>query len=293
MSKKTRWILTGVSGNAKGREFVVLSEEVHVGRTSENDIVLNEKGVSRHHALVGLQGNTLWVQDLSSKNGTFVNRKKISRVTLQKSDLLQLGECTFRVDNDQAHTQHTSGQSTNIQVLSIKNIEKKWSQFSTSPTGKLTVFAVCFCLPFVFFNFKKQLPSISEAPLAPQPIEDPEHITKTSSLHNPESALKLLSQAQQSLQMKDYLGAWKQTTEALMFDSKNPKILSIKNEAEKKLRKLINTYEDNALREFEKSDYEKAYAEWTKVSVLSKDFDPVIYDHTQKKLEDLKPKLLR
>ena len=94
-----------------GRDVEVpLTKEVSIGRVdgasaSLPDVDLSkdgglEKGVSRRHARIARRGNEVFVEDLGSMNGTFLNceklRPRISQA-LKSGDELQLGQLTLRV----------------------------------------------------------------------------------------------------------------------------------------------------------------------------------------------------
>ena len=94
-----------------GREVEVpLAEEVTIGRidtvsASFPDVDLSgddalDKGVSRHHAKITRRGCEVFIEDLGSMNGTFVNRKKLTPYlpeALRNGDQLQLGKLMLRV----------------------------------------------------------------------------------------------------------------------------------------------------------------------------------------------------
>ncbi len=70
--------------------------EVIVGRDSANDIVLNEPSVSGKHAKIYLEDGTVFIEDLRSLNGTFVNGKRVEgRVIVRSSDSLSLGSVSL------------------------------------------------------------------------------------------------------------------------------------------------------------------------------------------------------
>ena len=70
--------------------------EVRLGRSSDNDIKLDSEKVSRRHALIMLEGDTFYIRDLGSANGTFVNGKQVrERVALYNGDEVRLGDQTF------------------------------------------------------------------------------------------------------------------------------------------------------------------------------------------------------
>jgi pSer/pThr/pTyr-binding forkhead associated (FHA) protein/tetratricopeptide (TPR) repeat protein len=79
-----------------GQEFLLDRASVVIGRTQENDIVLNHKSISRHHAKVIRDGDRYVVVDLESANGVRVNGAEYERVELQSGDVLELGHVRLR-----------------------------------------------------------------------------------------------------------------------------------------------------------------------------------------------------
>jgi hypothetical protein len=75
----------------KGRVYE-LSDELTVGRAGGCGVALEDTTVSQLHARIYQRDGTLWVEDLGSTNGTFVNRQKVSApVPLRRGDRLQVG----------------------------------------------------------------------------------------------------------------------------------------------------------------------------------------------------------
>ena len=75
---------------------------IRIGRSAENDIVVNDLGVSRHHAeLRDIGGGRYELIDLGSRNGTFVNGARAARATVTELDIVAVGNATFRIDGDQ------------------------------------------------------------------------------------------------------------------------------------------------------------------------------------------------
>jgi pSer/pThr/pTyr-binding forkhead associated (FHA) protein len=66
-------------------------DSLSIGRLSSNDIVIKEKSVSREHANIARQNNTLTVWDLGSTNGTSVNGVKIQSARLKDGDVVKVG----------------------------------------------------------------------------------------------------------------------------------------------------------------------------------------------------------
>ena len=65
---------------------------VTVGRHPDNDIVLRDDTVSRHHAWFMTEGENLIVTDKGSKNGTIVNAMKVESARLEDGDVIRIGD---------------------------------------------------------------------------------------------------------------------------------------------------------------------------------------------------------
>ncbi len=98
--------LTIQSGPDTGRDIRIVDPAgVRVGRSSKNDVVLNDDKTSRHHCRFFLRpGDGLWVCDLGSANQTIVNGESIREVRLKKGDLITLGDTVLRVTRDEIPT---------------------------------------------------------------------------------------------------------------------------------------------------------------------------------------------
>ncbi|HEU5424159.1 MAG TPA: DUF3662 and FHA domain-containing protein [Nitrolancea sp.] len=81
-------VINGVNAN---EVFVVRLQVTSIGRALDNDIVLSEAEVSRHHARIEYQNGTFEVVDLGSTNGTSVNGVPVSRGRLHDGDVIGLG----------------------------------------------------------------------------------------------------------------------------------------------------------------------------------------------------------
>lgn len=67
-----------------------------VGRADDCDARLSDPEVSRHHALVWREGDSAWVEDLASSNGTLVNGEPVRGVAaIQSGDVVGFGHATF------------------------------------------------------------------------------------------------------------------------------------------------------------------------------------------------------
>lgn len=60
----------------------VMTDRISIGRSTDNDLVLNRNGVSKHHAVIEKQGAHYVLIDVGSSNGTFIDNQRIERVRL-------------------------------------------------------------------------------------------------------------------------------------------------------------------------------------------------------------------
>lgn len=92
------FLLRFISGKYQGGEFpIVADKQILIGRSSDLDMVLVEDMVSRKHAKISTQGEQIWIEDLGSTNGTFVNGEKIKRARLKEGDRVLIGTSILKV----------------------------------------------------------------------------------------------------------------------------------------------------------------------------------------------------
>jgi len=84
-----RLIITG--GFGKPFRYEVEEGETVVGRETDTDLVLPNNSVSRKHAKLIRQGDSVSVEDLGSRNGVLVNGKRVEKAQLTDGDVLSIG----------------------------------------------------------------------------------------------------------------------------------------------------------------------------------------------------------
>lgn len=77
-------------GKSAHKEYYIL-HNASIGRGEGNLVLINDSTVSTQHATIELRDGGFWLTDLSSRNGTFINGKKISRARLKPYDRVGLG----------------------------------------------------------------------------------------------------------------------------------------------------------------------------------------------------------
>lgn len=112
MTDRPRYALRFISGKYQGGEFPLrMNREIIIGRSSDLDMVLVEDMVSRRHAKITTTDGEIYIQDMGSTNGTFVNGEKIAgRARLTEGDRILVGTSIIKVvgtdgDNGQSEAE--------------------------------------------------------------------------------------------------------------------------------------------------------------------------------------------
>lgn len=81
------------SGGGRGGEtFAIDHDKSTIGRNPDAEVFLDDVTVSRNHAMLVRRGDGVYVDDLGSLNGTYVNRRRIESHKLADGDELQVGK---------------------------------------------------------------------------------------------------------------------------------------------------------------------------------------------------------
>ena len=79
-------------GGRAGESFALDEERVSIGRSPDAGVFLDDVTVSRNHALLVRRRDGLYIDDLGSLNGTYVNRRRIESHRLEDGDEIQVGK---------------------------------------------------------------------------------------------------------------------------------------------------------------------------------------------------------
>ena len=89
-------LIVSFSGLVTARIRLVRDRYI-LGRSELSDIVIDNRFVSKHHALLVKSDNGLLLADMKSRNGTFVNSKRIESRVLRNNDVIALGDYRIKV----------------------------------------------------------------------------------------------------------------------------------------------------------------------------------------------------
>jgi pSer/pThr/pTyr-binding forkhead associated (FHA) protein len=76
-------------------EVLLSGDRLTIGRERDNDVVLDEQGISRYHAVLERRDALYAVRDLNSRNGTWIGSARISRTVLNDGESFRIGSASF------------------------------------------------------------------------------------------------------------------------------------------------------------------------------------------------------
>jgi len=91
------------------REFQIFGPRTLIGRSEMSDVAIDNQYVSKHHALLIWAEGEVMLLDLKSRNGTYVNAKRVERQILQDSDILALGDYRIKLVHPASAKSELSG----------------------------------------------------------------------------------------------------------------------------------------------------------------------------------------
>ncbi len=84
------------------KEVQLTKDRTTLGRRPYNDIVIDNLAVSGEHAVLQMTANEVYLEDLNSTNGTYVNGKAAKKQSLQNGDVVEVGKYKIKFVNEAA-----------------------------------------------------------------------------------------------------------------------------------------------------------------------------------------------
>ena len=84
------------------KEVQLTKDRTTLGRRPYNDIVIDNLAVSGEHAVLQMMANEVYLEDLNSTNGTYVNGKAVKKQLLQNNDTVEIGKYKIKYINEVA-----------------------------------------------------------------------------------------------------------------------------------------------------------------------------------------------
>lgn len=297
-------------------------ENITVGRTQQNKLVLAENAVSRKHAIVFRRNDQLFLQDLGSKNGSFVNFKKVDpheEHLLRHGDKIQLGSTVFTLQilekthqersapREEAASASPDSDSIDPTLQRIETlvsdgdgpIQKRFAlpKVNLAQVPKRAWMYGTVALVFAMVLISKKNPSTQDAPsyspkqTSAMPIEIPDTFatdrSQPTEAPTAEEVEVMMSQAQSAMRYEDYHKAIRLYERILLTRAEDPQVLAHMDMAKQNLYKKIQTHRDIALIEIDKLNYLKAAEHWKRIAELTEGFDLALNEEAQKQIASL------
>ena len=84
------------------KEVQLTKDRTTLGRRPYNDIVIDNLAVSGEHSVLQMTGNEVYLEDLNSTNGTYINGKAVKKQLLQNNDTVEIGKYKIKFINEAA-----------------------------------------------------------------------------------------------------------------------------------------------------------------------------------------------
>lgn len=130
-------------GPRPNEAYELSTEITNLGRDITNDIVINDREVSRHHLRFTRGGDAFTIEDLGSTNGTFINGKRLTGATsLKNGDMIGLGETVtlqFEVGRPGSQASAPSPASAPVPQNTVDSAYRPPEQQAPSPAPQPSV----------------------------------------------------------------------------------------------------------------------------------------------------------
>lgn len=91
-------ISSGNSRDLKDGSIIPIRSDLTIGRKDDNSIIISDQHVSGNHAKITVRNDSLFIEDLNSTNGTYLNGNKISnKMKLSNKDEIKIGTAVFKI----------------------------------------------------------------------------------------------------------------------------------------------------------------------------------------------------
>ena len=114
-----------INGKEKGARFQIVSQKISIGRSADNDIVLNDSKVSRKHATVQITPEGMQIICLNPERKIFVGKQDITNAFLELPSIILIGNTKLKatmVSNMPSHLP-ISGPPSKSQKGSLQNLQ--------------------------------------------------------------------------------------------------------------------------------------------------------------------------
>ena len=115
------------------KEIQLTKERTTLGRRPYNDIVIDNLAVSGEHSAITLQGNEVFIKDLGSTNGTYIDGKAVKKHQLQNKEVVEIGKYRIQFFADRPDQNY---EKTMVVRPGMHALGANAKPTSTAPSGK-------------------------------------------------------------------------------------------------------------------------------------------------------------
>lgn len=119
-----------IEGPGAGQRFRLDRKKVRIGRSNENEIIINDRLSSRVHTTIREVDGIFYVQDMDSRNGTRLNGRPIKEEEIHHGDEIQIGTTAFRVHFPGSKASRPAAAKANAKVDESEDREFTESDFA-------------------------------------------------------------------------------------------------------------------------------------------------------------------
>lgn len=127
-------VLVGMSSSVKGRKFELDRDEIFIGRSSQNEISLDDGSISGRHCSIQRSGRKYTLVDLGSTNGTRLNGAPVTKRPLKPKDILQVGNIELMFDGQDVDIELSASDTAEVEVMA-EPVNIPQSFHTASPFG--------------------------------------------------------------------------------------------------------------------------------------------------------------
>ncbi len=106
-------------------KVVIDKRRVSIGRTAENDIILENRGVSRKHAMIEFNESGAVIIDNESLNGTFLNDRRVTEEMIRDQDLITIGKYQLLFHNNVEDSHDEDSDYDGTMILNTKKQKQR------------------------------------------------------------------------------------------------------------------------------------------------------------------------
>jgi pSer/pThr/pTyr-binding forkhead associated (FHA) protein len=189
--------LVVLTSDLAGKEFALARASLVIGRTDENDIVINHRSISRHHAKIVREGDRYTIVDLQSANGVRVNNEDYERIDLHPGDVVELGHVKLRF---------VGSQETWVFDPSVNHDTGRFPIKIVAGVGVLAVVGAVAAFALKSGQRPTDVAAVAPPAAAPAPAE-PAQAAGTLPAAAAQTPQALLAQANKAAAADDWVGA--------------------------------------------------------------------------------------